>query len=268
MKSIVMAPEHNTQDEILERDAIREAIRKEYHCVATLPEQGFHYHTGRALIPVVGYKEEWLQGIPEHTIASFAGTGNPFSMGRIHPGEHVVDIGCGAGIDSLIAARQTGPAGKVIGIDMTPAMIEKARQSAAAMELANVEFLNGFAEALPVDDAWADVIISNGVLNLTPDKEVVFAEMARVIRPGGRLQIADILVTSPVPEASKKRAELWTGCIAGALMQHELEELVMAAGFSGPEITWWADVYAGAPQSSSARRYGTAGINFRAVRRG
>jgi arsenite methyltransferase len=250
----------------LDREVLREAIRAEYHFVATSPEQGFHYHTGRSLIPVVGYKEEWLTGIPESTIASFAGTGNPFSLGEIHAGEHVLDIGCGAGIDSLIASKKTGSAGMVIGVDMTPAMIRKAEKAARMMERYNVHFRQGFAEALPVDDGWADVIISNGVLNLTPDKRIVFAEMARVLKPGGRLQIADILITSPVPESSKKRADLWTGCIAGALMKEELEELVMEAGFRRPEITWWADVYEGAPQSSSARRYGTIGINFRSVK--
>lgn len=195
----------------LDVDQLREAIREEYAAVATNPEQGFHFHTGRPLARLLGYADDWLAGIPEPTIASLAGTGNPFSLGRLAPGERVVDVGCGAGIDTLIASKMIGPEGRAIGVDMTPAMVEKARYGAEAMGATNVSFREGLAEALPVDDEWADVIISNGVMNLFPDKLAGLREMARVLRPGGRLQIGDILVQKPVGEGGKRNIDLWKG---------------------------------------------------------
>jgi arsenite methyltransferase len=195
----------------LDRDALRSAIQEEYGIVATEPRRGFHFHTGRHLTRLLGYDEVWLDGIPEPSIASFAGTGNPFHLGSLQSGERVVDVGCGAGIDSFIAARMVGETGRVIGVDMTPAMIEKAQASTAALGRPNVEFRAGYAEALPVEDAWADVVISNGVMNLFPDKLAGLEEMARVLRPGGRLQIGDILVQKPVGEGAKRNIDLWKG---------------------------------------------------------
>ncbi len=195
----------------LDVEKLRLAIQEEYSTVAAEPERGFHFHTGRRLAGLLGYEEEWLAGVPEPTIASFAGTGNPFSLGKLKAGERVVDVGSGAGIDSLIAARMVGSDGYVIGVDMTPAMVEKARASAATAGLDNVEFFHGFAEKLPVPDDWADVVISNGVLNLFPDKSAGLQEMARVLKPGGRLQIGDILVEKAVPEGAKKNIDLWKG---------------------------------------------------------
>jgi SAM-dependent methyltransferase len=192
-------------------DDLRRAIQDEYALVAQQPEHGFHFLVGRPLATLLGYEESWLEGIPEPTVASFAGTGNPFSVGGLQPGEHVVDVGCGGGIDSLIAAHMVGPSGRVIGIDMTAAMVRKARTSAAAGDLNNVEFREGFGEALPVEDGWADVVISNGVLNLMPDKDAALREMARVLKPGGRLQIGDILVQKPIPQDAKEDISLWTG---------------------------------------------------------
>jgi arsenite methyltransferase len=157
------------------------------------------------------YADEWLEDIPEPSIESFAGTGNPFSLGELRPGDRVVDLGSGAGIDSLIAAKKVGPDGRVIGVDMTPAMLEKARYAADEAGLANVEFREGYAEELPVDDGWADVVISNGVLNLVPDKAAALEEVARVLKPDGRLQIGDILVQKAVPESAKRKIDLWTG---------------------------------------------------------
>ena len=190
---------------------LRRAIQTEYAAVATEPQGDYHFHTGRNLARILGYDETWLEGIPETTIESFAGTGNPFRMRKIEPGERVVDVGCGAGMDSLIAARMTGPKGQVIGVDMTPAMLHKAEAGAQKAGIRNVTFHKGFAEALPVADGWADVVISNGVLNLMPDKEAGLREMARVLRPGGRLQIGDILVDRAVPESAKAKIDLWTG---------------------------------------------------------
>ena len=190
-------------------DALRAAVQEEYEVVASEPQRGFHFHTGRPLAALLGYESEWLEGIDEGSIESFAGTGNPFSMGELGAGERVVDVGCGAGIDSLIAAKMVGPAGAVVGVDMTVAMLEKARTAAEGVD--NVEFRQGFGEEIPVPDGWADVVISNGVLNLMPDKARALAEMARVLKPDGRLQLGDILVDRPVPENAKEKIELWTG---------------------------------------------------------
>jgi SAM-dependent methyltransferase len=190
---------------------LRGEIQKEYAEVALNPERGFHFHTGRPLAKLLGYDEALVDSIPESALESFAGTGNPFSLGAIEPGEKVVDIGSGAGIDSLIAGRLVGPGGHVIGIDMTPDMLQKAASAAQEAGMGHVEFKEGLAEKLPVEDGWADVVISNGVVNLCPDKLRVFREIHRVLRPGGRLQIGDIMVQRPVSEEAKKDIDLWKG---------------------------------------------------------
>jgi arsenite methyltransferase len=195
----------------LNLNELRAAIQDEYEAVAAEPQRGFHFHTGRPLARLLDYKAEWLAGIPETAVESFAGTGNPFSLGAIKPGERVVDIGCGAGIDSLIAARMVGSEGQVIGVDMTPAMLNKARRAADEAGLDSVIFRQGYGEELPVADEWADVVISNGVLNLMPDKDAGLKEMARVLKPNGRLQIGDILVQKEVPQSAKQKIDLWTG---------------------------------------------------------
>jgi arsenite methyltransferase len=190
---------------------LRQAIQEEYTAVAQDPGRGYHFHTGRPLASMLGYRDDWLEGVPEGSIASFAGTGNPFRIGQLQPGERVVDVGCGAGIDSLIAVKMVGPSGQVIGVDMTQAMLEMARKSAHEAGAGNVEFREGLAESLPIPDGWADVVISNGVLNLVPNKLAALQEMARVLKPTGRLQIGDILVQQAVPEDAKQQIDLWTG---------------------------------------------------------
>jgi len=195
----------------LDVDRLREAIQEEYATVAADPGRGFHFHTGRPLARILGYEEAWLEGVPESSVESFAGTGNPFSLGVLGRGEHVVDIGSGAGIDSLIAGKMVGAEGRVIGVDMTAAMVGKARASAEAMGVDHVAFREGLAEALPVPDEWADVVISNGVMNLFPDKLAGLGEMARVLKPGGRLQIGDILVQKPVGDGARRNIDLWKG---------------------------------------------------------
>jgi arsenite methyltransferase len=195
----------------VDREELRRRISEKYRDVALNPELGFHFHTGRPLAKMLGYPDEVLDQLPAGTVDSFAGTGNPFLFGDLHPGEVVVDIGCGAGTDTLIAARQVGPQGRVIAIDMTEEMRQKAATGAREAGLANVEVREGYAEQLPVEDSVADVIISNGVVNLCPDKQAVFREMARVLKPGGRLQIGDILVHREVPQDAKDDIELWSG---------------------------------------------------------
>jgi SAM-dependent methyltransferase len=190
---------------------LRAAVQAEYTLVAREPERGFHFHTGRRLASILEYDPPWFEGIPEPSIESFAGTGNPFRVGAIARGERVVDVGCGAGIDSLIASKMVGGSGQVVGVDMTQAMLAKARAADEQASIKNVDFREGFGEALPVEDHWADVVISNGALNLMPDKNAALREMARVLKPGGRLQIADILVQRAVSDEAKRDIDLWTG---------------------------------------------------------
>ena len=168
----------------LDREALRQEISKEYTEVATNPDKGFHFHTRKFLAKRLGYDDSLVETIPQKAVESFAGTGNPFSLGDIVPGEKVVDVGSGTGFDSLIAAGLVGSAGRVVGVDMTESMLNKARGATAESGLTNVEFRQGHAESLPIPDEWADVVISNGVINLCPNKSAVFAEIHRILRPG------------------------------------------------------------------------------------
>jgi arsenite methyltransferase len=195
----------------IDRAALRAAIQHEYDEVASQPDKGFHFHVGRDLTQRLGYPPEQVERLPDSAVESFAGVGNPFAIGNLNPGETVLDLGSGAGFDSFLAAQQVGPTGRVIGIDMTPSMLAKARANAAQLGFEHVEFREGLIEDLPVADDSVDVIISNGVINLVPDKERVFAEAFRVLKPGGRLQIADIIVERDVPEEARNDIELWTG---------------------------------------------------------
>jgi arsenite methyltransferase len=195
----------------LDREELRRRVRTEHREVALDPARGFHFHTGRELARIVEYDEEWLEGVPEEVVASFAGTGNPFRIRRPERGERAVDLGCGAGLDSFIAARHVGPGGRVVGVDMTPEMLARARRGQAEVGLSQLEFQEGYLEEVPLEDGWADVVLSNGAVNLCPDKEAVFGEIRRVLRPGGRLQIADILVQRPVSDGARRRIDLWTG---------------------------------------------------------
>ncbi len=199
------------EDLQVDPDALREQVRDKYREVAVDPGAGFHFHTGRGLASRLGYEADVVDALPDRAVESFAGVGNPFSLRRLAPGEKVVDIGSGAGFDSFIAAGQVGPGGQVAGIDMTAEMLAKSRQSAEALGLAHVQFREGLAEALPVESSWADVVISNGVINLCADKQAVFAEILRVLRPGGRLQFADIANGRPVPAGALRDIDLWTG---------------------------------------------------------
>jgi 2-polyprenyl-3-methyl-5-hydroxy-6-metoxy-1,4-benzoquinol methylase len=189
---------------------LRDEIAREYAEVATEPDRGFHFNTGRAALAMNEYEKEWLRGIPEESIASVSGMGNPFLMELPRDGEYVVDIGSGAGVDSIIAARAVGHAGHVIGVDMTDEMLAKSRAAKEALGLDQLEYRRGFMESLPVSDGWADLVISNGVVNLSPDKDRVFKEIFRVLRPGGRIQIADITVEKEIPEGARRDIDLWT----------------------------------------------------------
>ena len=192
-------------------DVLREEIRKTYTDVSTDHEQQFIFPTGRAWAQELGYPEPELTRIPDAAVESFAGVANPFALGRLEPGQTVLDLGCGAGTDLLIAAQMTGPSGRVIGVDMTPVMLDRARDSTQQMRLENVELHESLIESLPLQDASVDIVISNGVLDLVPDKDAVLDEIDRVLRPGGRLQIADVVIHTEVSEDARKRIDLWTG---------------------------------------------------------
>jgi arsenite methyltransferase len=192
-------------------DVLREEIRKTYTDVSAEQEQEFIFPTGRTWARELGYPEPELSRVPDATVESFAGVANHWPLGRIEPGSVVLDLGCGAGTDLLIAAQMAGPGGRAIGVDMTRAMLDRAQASAAAMGLATVELHESLIESLPLEDASVDVVISNGVIDLVPDKEAVFDEIGRVLRPGGSLQIADVIIHTEVSEDARKRIDLWTG---------------------------------------------------------
>jgi SAM-dependent methyltransferase len=191
-------------------DLLKREIKKTYAEVSQQPEKEFIFPTGRAWAQDLDYPPE-LANVPDTAVESFAGVANPFTLGRLEVGERVVDLGCGAGTDTLVAAQMVGPEGSVTGIDMTPEMLGKARSAAAELGAANVEFVEGEIERLPLVDESIDVVISNGVIDLVPDKDAVFAEIFRVLRPGGRMQVADVTIQNPVSEEGRRDIDLWTG---------------------------------------------------------
>ena len=247
-------------------EALRAEIRVKYAEVANNPDGAFHFHTGRPLAAKLGYPAAILSALPDSAIASFAGVDNPFTAGRIPVGGNVVDLGSGGGFDCLVAADLVGPTGKVIGVDMTPEMLERSRREAAKLGLRNVEFRAGILEQLPVDDEWADVVIANGVLNLVADKVQVLQEALRVLRPGGVIQFADIAIGQSLPEAARCDIELWTDCIAGGLSIDEWAEAIMAAGFRSVAVGLPTDSFGGAAGEPRARAYAVFGHTFRAVK--
>jgi arsenite methyltransferase len=190
--------------------ALREEVKTKYRAVAVDPHGTFHFHTGRPLARRLGYEETVVARMPESAIEAFAGVGNPFSLESLKAGERVIDLGSGGGFDCFIAAGQVGPEGRVVGVDMTEEMLDRSRTAAAGMGLRNVEFRQGVIEELPIDDGSADVVISNGVINLCADKRRVFAEVMRVLKPGGRLQFADIANGKEIPAGALRNIDLWT----------------------------------------------------------
>lgn len=190
---------------------LRRAIERVYTDVVSDPKKGYHFHTGPDYaVERLGYVREELADLPDTVTAPFAGVGNPLSLGRPRPGETVVDIGAGSGMDTFLAAKAVGPRGKVIAVDMTPAMLARGGENVALTGLTQIEYREGLAEKLPVEDASVDVVMSNGVINLSPDKDGVLREAFRVLRPGGRLQIADIVVHKDIPPAGREDIAIWT----------------------------------------------------------
>ena len=198
-------------DVTVDVDLLRSEIEKTYTDVSTDPARDFIFPTGRAWAEDLGYPQPELSRVPEATVESFAGVANPFVLGRIEEGADVLDLGCGAGTDLLIAAQMVGASGSVTGVDMTPSMLARARASADEMGIAHVALHESLIESLPLEDESVDVVISNGVIDLVPDKDLVFGEIDRVLRPGGRLQIADVVIHTEVSEDARDRIDLWTG---------------------------------------------------------
>ena len=218
---------------------LRDQVRSTYTQVASDPHGHFHFHRGADYARnFLGYDRDELAAIPTLATERFAGVGNPLDIGPVQPGMTVLDHACGAGMDLLLAAGRVGPTGRVIGVDMTPSMVECTRQAAEKAGIsARVDVHQGFYEELPVDDETVDIVISNGVLNLAPDKRIVLAEMYRVLKPGGRIYLADVVVQRELTEQTRQNPDLWAACVAGALVESELVELAGETGFTGGAVT-------------------------------
>ncbi|MGC2520458.1 MAG: methyltransferase domain-containing protein [Burkholderiales bacterium] len=234
------------------KEFIFKAVADMYTEVAAHPEKTFHFPTGRLACLFVGYPGRQLDLIPASAVESFAGVGYPFATGAIREGDVILDVGSGSGTDSLIASTLTGPRGKVYGLDMTPAMLAKLRRNIAAMRAENVEPIDGNAEEVPLPDASVDVVTSNGVLNLVPDKPRAFAEIARLLKPGGRLQISDISLAKPISEKSRADPKLWAECVVGAVVEDDYVAMLRAAGLN-VEVISRLDYFAGSVSPDTRR---------------
>ncbi|HSL58012.1 MAG TPA: methyltransferase domain-containing protein [Acidimicrobiales bacterium] len=256
-----------TDDQLtVDPEVLRAEVRAKYRDVALHPDGSFHFHTGRPLATRLGYPSDVVAQLPEEAVASFAGVDNPFAPAPIPEGSHVVDLGSGAGFDCLVASHLVGPDGHVVGVDMTPEMLDRARRIAGELGRSNIEYREGILESLPVQDGWADVVISNGVLNLVADKAQVLAEAHRVLRPGGWLQFADIAADATVPDEARTDIGLWTDCIAGSRSVDGWCGLIEDAGFTDVAVGLPTDTFGGAPGEANARRFGVHGHTFRARR--
>ncbi|MDZ7732820.1 MAG: methyltransferase domain-containing protein [Acidimicrobiia bacterium] len=263
-ESATTTTDHQDTSLTVDPEALRAEVREKYAEVATNPGATFHFHTGRPLAERLGYAAEILDGLPDEAMASFAGVDNPFAAAPVPEGSRVLDLGSGGGFDCFVAARIVGDRGHVVGVDMTPAMLERARRLAESLGLTNVEFREGILEELPVEDGSADVVISNGVLNLVADKPRVFAEAFRALRPGGVLQVADIAVGREVPHEARCDIGLWTDCIAGGQSVSRWCELIDAAGFTGVSVGMPTDTFGEAEGEPRARDYEVFAHTFRA----
>jgi arsenite methyltransferase len=240
-----------------QRDAILGAVQAMYTDVASRPETTFHFPTGRDACLFVGYPERVLKGIPSGALESFAGVGFPFAADRIRAGDVVLDVGSGSGTDVLIASGLVGDAGRVFALDMTRSMLRKLERNIAAKGVRNVEPLEANAERIPLPDTAVDVVTSNGVLNLVPDKPRAVGEIHRVLRPGGRVQVADIVLRNPASEACRERPELWAECVVGATVEDAYLELFRAAGFEDVEVIDSHDYFSGTA-SAETRKLATS----------
>jgi SAM-dependent methyltransferase len=253
-----------------QREVIFDAVQRMYDSVATEPGRGFHFPTGREACRFVGYPEDVLRALPESVTESFAGVGYPFQAGVVRPGDVVLDVGSGSGTDVFIASGLVGATGRVVGLDITRAMRDKLEANLRATGVTNVTVLDGNAEDIQLPDCAVDVVTSNGVLNLVPDKRRAVAEIARVLRPGGRVQIADIVVATPAAEACRSNAQLWAECVVGATTEADYVATLADAGLHAIHILGRQDYFAGSSSEETrgvAAALGAGAAVFRAVKR-
>lgn len=254
-------------DSMFSREELREAIKKEYKAVACDPNHTIHFTSGRKLAQRLGYNEEIVSQIPENAIRPFAGVGNPFQIGIPSQSFQILDIGSGAGFDCIYASLLTKRSAKITGVDMTDEMLEQAEKNAVGAGCPDLQFVKGYAEDLPIQSNSMDLVISNGVINLCLDKEQVFKEIFRVLKPGGEFRIADVMLDIQVPETSKELLHLWTNCVAGAVTKMQYTEIVQAAGFSRIEFGTKYDVFNDAKIAKSAAYFGAKGQNIIGMKR-
>ncbi|HZO60723.1 MAG TPA: methyltransferase domain-containing protein [Solirubrobacterales bacterium] len=258
----------STSTKQLDTGELEERVKRMYEEVALEPEREFHFETGRPLAERLGYPAADLNRIPAGAIDSFAGVGYFLDLAAIEPDDTVLDLGSGSGMDSFLAALATGPSGRVIGVDMTDKQLAKAERLAREEDFAGVEFRQGYIERPPVEDATVDCVISNGVINLSPDKPAVFAAAARALRPGGRLALADIVSAKQLPEGVTCDASLWAACIGGAMQRDSYREEIEAAGF---EVETWRENsayrFVSEQADNATGKYGVTSISLLAVRR-
>jgi len=251
-----------------DRGKLRAAIEDAFTDLALHPHRRFHFISGVPLARRLGYVQSLLDGVPPEAVASFSGVGNPFRMGALGEGETVVDVGCGSGVDTLIAGTMVGPQGWVVGVDMTPAMVERAQQCVLSARASNVRIEWGHAESLPLPDASVDTVISNGVVSLTPDKGDTFREIWRVLRPGGTLRMSDVVVQWRIPAYVAEDMDLWTDCIAGATWMEDYPALLAEVGFVDGHIAEIFDVFAGTAIEASSMVFRARGANISARKPG
>ncbi len=251
----------------LDTSELEQRVKRMYQEVALEPEHEFHFETGRPLAERLGYSSEVLDRLPDGAVESFAGVGYFFDLAELQSGETVVDLGSGSGMDSLLAALAVGPSGRVVGVDMTDEQLAKSRRLAANEGIDNVEFRQGYIENPPVDPEAFDCAISNGVINLSPEKPAVFAAVARALRPGGRLALADIVTTEQLPEGVTCDASLWAACIGGAMQRDGYREAIESAGL---EVVEWRENeqyrFVSERADNAVRKYGVTSISLLARR--
>jgi arsenite methyltransferase len=252
----------------LDTTELEERVKRMYQEVALEPEHEFHFETGRALAERLGYQTDDLDQIPADAIESFAGVGYFLDLAAISVGEAVLDLGSGSGTDSFVAALKTGPHGRVLGVDMTDEQLAKARRLAEEDGFGQIEFRAGYIEKPPVDEGGFDCVISNGVINLSPEKDAVFAAAARALRPGGRLALADIVSERQLPEGVTCDASLWAACIGGAMQRDGYRQAIEAAGFA---IETWRENsayrFVSERAANATQKYGVASVSLLARRR-
>ena len=248
------------------REQILNAVREMYTDVALEPDRTFHFPTGRSACLFVGYPESWLDALPATAVESFAGVGFPFRAHVIRPGDRVLDIGSGSGTDALSAARLVGLEGTVLALDMTRAMLNKLRGNVERAGAENVRVVEGNAEAIPLPGESVDVVTSNGVLNLVPDKPRAFDEIFRVLRPGGSAQIADIVVSKPIGESSRANPRLWAECVVGASIEENYLDMFRTAGFDDVTVLRSFDYFSGSTSADTRRVAGALGARAIEIR--